>query len=72
MTTTCPCDGCESVYDCDACLDAHLRQAHDTRYGQVYGAVPQAWIGLCTDHANVPVPRLDATLDPGPAVQPAA
>lgn len=58
--TTCPSPECETACDCDACLDAHLRRAHDTTYGERFGPAPSAWLDLCADHGNVPVQRLEA------------
>lgn len=67
MTTPCPCDGCESVYECDACLDQHLRRAHGTDYAQAYGRVPEAWMARCQTHRNVPAQRLGG-VDQTPAI----
>lgn len=60
MPTPCPCETCEAIYECDACLDLHMRRDHGSSYTDAFGAVPQAWIGLCATHTNVPAQRFGA------------
>ncbi len=60
MTTTCPTPGCETSYDCDACLDDHLREAHAASYREAFGPVPATWLGLCPQHLAVEPTRLGA------------
>lgn len=58
--THCPSPDCETAHDCDACLDRHLRQAHDTTYGESFGPAPRAWLELCSSHEGLPVQRMEA------------
>lgn len=58
MATPCPCETCEQAYDCDACLDAHLRAEHGATYAGAFGSVPEGWLGFCSRHTRVPVSRM--------------
>lgn len=62
--TPCPSPECDATIDCDACLDAHLREVHDTTYGERFGPAPSTWLSLCTKHQGVPVQRMEA-VEPG-------
>lgn len=54
----CPSDTCDVTTECDACLDAHLRQAHNTTYETVYGQAPNTWMSVCTRHARISAQRM--------------
>lgn len=58
--TICPSPECDTTCECDACLDEHLRQAHDTTYGERFGPAPSTWLGLCPRHEGLPVQRMGA------------
>ncbi len=60
MPTPCPCETCTSAYDCDACLDLHMRRDHGTTYAAAFGATPHAWIGVCATHTAMPAQRFGA------------
>ncbi len=54
----CPDPTCTGTYDCEACLNDHLRATHNVRYSDVFGELRDGWTTFCTGHAGQVVATL--------------
>lgn len=51
-TTPVRCPACQQTFACDACLHVHLVRRYNTRYADVFGRTPEAFVAFCERHAD--------------------